>query len=68
MTIVYIMYMMYTMATEEEGHKVAFTVFRNNLAGYLEKLAKGRKIVVYDARRGRTIVELSGKKEPLNNP
>ncbi len=62
------MYMMYIMTTEGEEHKVAFTAFRNNLAGYLEKLAKGKKIVVYDARRGRTIVELSGGKGPLNTP
>lgn len=39
-------------------HKVAFTAFRNNLALYLEKIAKGEEIQVVNARRGRIIVEL----------
>lgn len=38
--------------------KVAFTVFRNNLAFYLEKLFAGEEIQVVNARRGKEIVIL----------
>jgi len=66
----YIMYMMYISMQgrdrfeEKAGeHRVAFTAFRNGLAGYLEKLAQGEEIVIYDARRARTIVALKGIKK-----
>ncbi len=38
--------------------KVAFTAFRNDLASYLEKLAKGGEIQIMNARRGKLIVSL----------
>jgi antitoxin (DNA-binding transcriptional repressor) of toxin-antitoxin stability system len=46
------------MGKEIKKEKVAFTVFRNELAKYLEKLAKGEEIMVMNARRGRVIVTI----------
>ena len=43
--------------------KVAFTAFRNDLARYLELLAKGEEIVVINARRNQILVILKGKKK-----
>lgn len=43
---------------QEKKHRVAFTVFRNELANYLEMLSKGEEITVMDAKRGREIVVL----------
>jgi antitoxin (DNA-binding transcriptional repressor) of toxin-antitoxin stability system len=38
--------------------RVAFTAFRNDLASYLEKLAKGEELQIMNARRGKLIVSL----------
>jgi len=45
------------------ARRVAFTVFRNNLASYLERLAKGEEIEVRNARRNKLIAILKGKKK-----
>jgi antitoxin (DNA-binding transcriptional repressor) of toxin-antitoxin stability system len=42
--------------------KVAFTAFRNNLAFYLEKLAKGEELQIMNARRNKLIVTLVSSK------
>ena len=46
------------MANTNKIEKVAFTAFRNDLAFYLEKLAKGEEIQIINARRNRLIVSL----------
>jgi hypothetical protein len=42
--------------------KVAFTAFRNDLAFYLEKLAKGKELQIVNARRNKLIVSLVNSK------
>jgi hypothetical protein len=42
--------------------RVAFGAFRNDLASYLEKLAKGEEIQIVDARRNKQIVSLVSSK------
>jgi len=51
------------MAKVEKTERVAFTAFRNDLAFYLEKLAKGEELQIINARRGKLIVGLIDSKE-----
>lgn len=48
--------------SERDYEKVSFTVLRNNLATYLEKLAAGVEVEVRDARRRKVLVILKGEK------
>jgi hypothetical protein len=50
------------MASDKKVVVVAFTAFRNDLASYLEKLAKGEELQIMNARRGRLIVSLVSTK------
>jgi len=47
---------------EIKPERVAFTVFRNNLAEYLEKIEKGGEVIVMNEKRGRPIVSLVSSK------
>lgn len=44
--------------TSKKVERVAFMAFRNDLAAYLEKLAKGEELQIMNARRGKLIVSL----------
>jgi len=46
----------------EKAKRVAFTAFRNDLASYLEKLAKGDELQIMNARRNKLIVSLVSSK------
>lgn len=43
--------------------KVSFTAFRDNLATYLDRLAKGEELVIMNAKRNKVLVSIKGRKQ-----